>query len=257
MKSVFHAAACCGLHAHGPGHTCDSDVLDVMLPHLHFQVRVNQNVDVLVRCDHDFTVDGREIRMEVGPLTPLLEQAHAERLVMNTRNMLPGRVVGLPVRHRSVEYRKTALARSSKRRPPGPAGQVRFVPGCIGQCGPHLLLPLSELRSVVRADDAGGGCSTGPGVPDQVGDPPVGAEAVPSRPLDFGVQVGQPRPPADKEQQVAARCEDAQRAGAAGPDQSPLHGALSGLIAQRRLHHVRRPPCAYFVTTAYREDQAA
>ncbi|MEU3641607.1 hypothetical protein AB0H23_36095 [Streptomyces albogriseolus] len=98
------------------------------------------------------------------------------------------------------------------------AGQLRLLAGFALECLADLFLQGGELRAVVRADDAGVGRPAVCGVPDQVGDPPVRAEAVATRLLDLGVQVGQPRPPPDGEQQVAAGGEDAQRAGAAFPD---------------------------------------
>lgn len=83
-------------------------------------------------------------------------------------------------------------------------GQVGQLAGLKFQCRPYLCLEFGEFGSVVRADDAGVGCSADLGVPDQVGEPPVSAEAVSPRLFDLGVQVGQPRPPSGGEQRVAA-----------------------------------------------------
>lgn len=92
----------------------------------------------------------------------------------------------------------------------GVPGQVGLFAGRAVECGADLLLEGGELWSVVRADDAGFGGLAGSGVADEVGDAPVGPEAVPPCLLDFGVQVGQPRPPGDSQQHVAAGSEDAE-----------------------------------------------
>ncbi|MGW3152163.1 hypothetical protein ACWDG1_47860 [Streptomyces sp. NPDC001177] len=98
------------------------------------------------------------------------------------------------------------------------ACQVGLLAGFLLQGRPHLLLQGGELRSVVRVDEAGVGRPARCGVPDQVGDAPVGAEAVAPHLLDLGIQVGQPRAPADGQQQIAQGRESAQCAGAAFPD---------------------------------------
>ena len=98
------------------------------------------------------------------------------------------------------------------------ASQLRLLAGLVRQRLADLVLQGGELRAVVRADDAGVRCRAVGFVPNQVGDPSVRTEAVAARLLDLGVQAGQPRPPPDGEQQVAAGGEDAQRAGASFPD---------------------------------------
>lgn len=92
------------------------------------------------------------------------------------------------------------------------ACQFGFLAWLPLQGRPYLLLEGGELRAVVRADDAGVGRTALLGMPDQVGDTPVRAEAVAPGLLDLGVQVSQPRSPADREQHIGPGGEDTQRA---------------------------------------------
>jgi hypothetical protein len=80
-----------------------------------------------------------------------------------------------------------------------------------------LVLQDGELRTVVRADDARVD-PAGLGMANQIGDAPVGAEAVAPDLLDLGIQIGEPRPASTGEQQVGEGRVAAQSTGAAFPN---------------------------------------